>query len=307
MPKRKFYENFYQNGFNYSRHIIVYHVYSKYYTVKISVPENIDLTHPERYTFAVYICPDRLFFSLFNPADEQVYFYREIKNAKQTDTFSNFKDVFFENEFFALPYRKVYLLNQSSVFTYVPSIVYDEKHKEDYMKFLFTGHMEKILSHALPEAGITVLHQLPEETYNFFLRTYVNPEFIHHSAPLIAYFREKNNRFSGKQMIVNKNGKGMDILCFSKKTLLLGNHFLCEQMSDAVYYIIFIFKQLNFSQLNDYIYLIGDSISKNELQENLASYVQNIISENIAPESHFASIDAENIPFELAALTLYEL
>jgi hypothetical protein len=274
--------------------------------MKINLPENIDLAHPERYMLAIYIRPDRFSFSLYNPVDDGSYFYQTFDNDQHADAFSNFKEVFFENDFFTLSFRKIRLVNHTSVFTYIPDLIYEDKHKKDYINFLFSENTGKFLSHSL-QSGITILHQIPDEIYNFFARTFVNPEFIHHSASLIAYFQEKSNRVNARQMIVNKNGKEMDILCFSHGKFLLGNHFHCEQLQDAVYYILFIWKQLKFDQLKDLLHIAGDTASKKELPEPLKEYIYNIVPVNIVPEAHFDRVDTRNIPFELAALTLCEL
>jgi hypothetical protein len=275
--------------------------------MKIKLPDNINLTQPERYILTIYIHPDKFSFSLYNPVEDSSYFYREISGEKQTDAFSNLKNTFFENEFFSYAFRKIRIINHTPVFTYIPSIIYEEKHKKDYMKFLFSKNTERTLSHSLSTAGITILHCLPETVYDFFVRSFFNPEFIHHTAPTIAYFRDRSNRVNAKQMIVNKNGQEMDIFCFERGTLLLGNHFTSNHAQDAVYYILFVWKQLAFDQLKDYLHIVGDVTSKKELLEQLKSYIHNVLPINIVPEAHFAQIDTRDIPFELAALTLCEL
>jgi len=274
--------------------------------MKINFPENINLAHPERYILTIYIHPEKFSFSLYNPVDDGSYFYYEIENG-QTDAFSAFKEMLFENEWFSLPFRRVYIINNTSAFTYIPTLIYRDKDKKDYMKFLFSENNGRILSHSLQIAEVTILHQLPENIYEFFQRSFVNAEFIHHTASLIAYFQERSKTVNANKMIVNKNGNGLDILCFSRGKFLLGNHFTCNRPEDALYYILFTWKQLDFNQQEDFIYLAGDISSKKELLEKLKLYIHNIIPVNIVPEEHFDRIDTNAIPFELAALSLCEL
>jgi hypothetical protein len=275
--------------------------------MKINLPENIYLTHPERYILTIYICPDKYSFSLYDPEDNGSYFYGELDGDRQTDAFSTFKDSIFENEFFTLPFRKIKILNRTTVFTYVPETLYQEQHKKDYMDFLFSEETEKILSQSLPSAGIIILHQLPEEIHNFLVRIFTNPDFIHYSAPLIAYFSKRSKQVNAKEMIVNYQGKGADIFCFSEGGLLLGNHFPCDHVRDIVYYIFFVWKQLEFDQQEDFLYFTGDSVFKKELPEYLKPYIRNIHPVDIAPEAHFDQVDMQNIPLELAALSLCRL
>ena len=275
--------------------------------MKILLPENIDLNYPKRYILSIRIHPEQYSFSLYNPIDDGSYFYQVIEGDKHQDAFTNFKNVFFENDFFTLPFRKQIILNYSPAFTYVPSLIYRDKDKESYFKFLSSEHSLKILDHQLQSSELTVLHQLPEEVYDFFHRSFVQPEFFHHTAPLIAYFQERSKVVSASQMIVNVHRKGLDIICFSRTKFVLGNHFPFQQIEDAIYYILFTWSQLKFNQTRDFIYIAGDQSAKKPLMEKLKLYIHNIIPVNITPEAHFDRIDTHSIPFEHAALSLCEL
>jgi hypothetical protein len=275
--------------------------------MKIQIPENIDLRHSERYILTIRIHPERFSFSLYNPIDDSSYFYYPIEKDKQSSAFSSFQDDFFDNEFFSLPYRKVNIINYTDVFTYIPALIFEEKDKATYMKFLFTENENKILHHEIKNQGITILHEMKEEIYEFFQRSFVNGQIIHHTASLIAYFWDKTPTVNRNKLIVNLQDNGLDILCFSHEHFLLGNHFDCRQIEDAVYYILFVWKQLKFDQLKDFAYITGDVASKKDLMEQLKAYIYNIIPINIIPEAHFSQIDTQIIPFEMACLSLCEL
>ena len=275
--------------------------------MKIQLPENIDLSHPERYILTIRVHLEQFSFSLYNPIDDASYFYLPIEKEKQSSAFVSFQDAFFDNEFFSLPFRKTYIINYTSVFTYVPTLIFEEKDLKEYLKFLFKDKPEKILHHTLQSPELTILHDIRHGIYEFIQRSFVNGQIIHHTAPLIAYFRDKTPTVNRNKIVVNLRDKGMDILCFSHNNLLLGNHFNCQQIEGAVYYILFIWKQLKFDQLRDFIYITGDVMSKKKLMELLREYLHNIIPVNITPEAHFSQIDTRMIPFEIACLSLCEL
>ena len=275
--------------------------------MKIQLPENIDLAHPERYILTIRIHSEQFLFSLYNPVDDASYFYFPIEKEKQSSAFSSFQDVFFDNEFFSLPFRKTYIINYTSTFTYVPSFIFEKKDRKEYLKFLFKDKPNKILYHELQTPEITILHDIQYGIYEFFQRSFVDGQIIHHTAPLIAYFRDKTPTVNRNKVVVNLQNKEMDVLCFSHNNFLLGNHFNCQQIENAVYYILFIWKQMKFDQLRDFVYITGDVNSKRKLMEQLREYLHNIIPVNITPEAHFSQIDTRMIPFEIACLSLCEL
>jgi hypothetical protein len=263
--------------------------------MKIQIPENINLNNcSEQFILIIKIHPERFSFFLYNPVEKPAYFYYRIPKNKPSDAFSCFRDVFFDNEFFTLPFKKVFILNYTPAFTYVPALLFEEKDKEEYMRFLFSENTGKILCQTIQKPDMVVIHEMPEEIYEFFQRSFVDGRIIHHTAPLIAYFQNKGQLVNGNRMIINKQDKGMDILCFSRDTLLLSNHFTCSQLSDEVYYALFIWRQLKFSQLKDFIYVMENETG---LVERLKNYVRNVVP-----------VDwIEAVPFEITALTLCEL
>lgn len=253
--------------------------------MKILFPENRTLTRPEQTILTVYVCPEQFAFSLFNPEEASSFFYRKITGNRQSDAFSTFKEAFFDNDFFTLPYRKVRIMNQSPFFTYIPHPLYNEEYKEDFMRFLFSEQGGITLNQSLPSAGMVVLHQCPETIHRFLLRSFAHPEFIHHSTPLITYFLEKSRTIKANQMVVNIREKGLDIFCFRPNTFLMGNYFPCKHLSEMIYYILFTWKQLKLNQLNDILHLTGDSALQNELNCNLSIYIQQINCLNFSSES----------------------
>ena len=275
--------------------------------MKIQLPENIDIDHPERYILTIRVHPEQFSFSLYSPVDDASYFYFPIEKEKQSSAFVSFQEAFFDNEFLSLSFRKIYIINYTPVFTYVPSLIFEEKDKKEYFKFLFKDKPDKIIHHELQVPEITILHDIRHGIYEFFQRSFVSGQIIHHTAPLIAYFRDRTPAMNRNKVVVNLQSNEMDVLCFSHNEFLLGNHFNCQQMEDAVYYILFIWKQLKFDQLKDFVYITGDVISKKKLMEQLREYLHNIIPANITPEAHFSQIDTRMIPFEIACLSLCEL
>jgi hypothetical protein len=274
--------------------------------MKIQTAENIDLSQSERYILTIRIHPEQFSFSIYNPMNNASYFYHSIERNKQSSAFHAFKDAYYDNEFFSLPYKKIYIINHTPVFTYIPSIIFENKDKDVYLNFLFMGKAGKSLFHNLQIQGITIVHVMSDEVYEFIQRSFIDVRIIHHTAPLITYLQAKKQIINQKKMLVNLQNTEIDILCFSHETFLLGNHFDCSSFMDAMYYILFIWKQLNFDQLNDFIYVAGDTQLKKVLIEKLNTYLQYIIPVGITPEAHLECINAQIIPFEMACLSLDE-
>ena len=272
--------------------------------MKSLFPEDINIDCPERLILTIYAGLEQFSFSIYDPEKAGSYFYGKLTDENDTDAFSAFKEIFFEQTFFSLPFRKVWIMYRTPVFTFVPNIIYKDNDKDDFMQFLFTESGGMTLNHIISCTRISVLYQMPEVVHQFMIRSFANPEFIHYSAPVIAYFLEEVKKANFRRMVVDLHEKGLDVFCFSKDTFLLGNYFPCKGLSDALYYILFTWKQLQFNQLNDYLHIAGDVAYKDELIEKLSSYLQQIRRLAVSPAIHFEGVNTDCIPFELAALSL---
>ena len=271
--------------------------------MKIQISKNIDLSRSEQYVLIIEVHAERFSFFIYNPDNQAERFYYRYPVDKLSSALSQFKKLFFDHDFFTRPFRKILILNRTPVFTYVPNPLFEEKNKEVYMQFLFTTVGGKILHQTLLNPEMTILHALQEDFYGFLLRSFPGASIVHHTAATIAWCQIKCPVIDGNRMIVYRQPDGVDILCFSRQQLLLSNHFPCESTDDAVYYALFVYKQLKFSQLKDYVYVVG---TEKELQEKLNKYIQNVVP----VERQDTEYDEENIqeaPFEMLALAgLYE-
>ena len=288
-------------------HLVDIYVHKKYFAMKAIFPDDKKIEYPEQSILTIYLSSEKISFSLYEPGKKGSFFYNELTPENHTDPFSIFKDTFFDHAFFYLPFKKVWVMSCTPVFTFVPDLVYKEDLREDFMHFMFPENRGITLNHSIPSLGINVLYRLSTDVYSFMLRSFNEPEFIHYSSPLITYFLEKVKTSDISRMVVNLKEKGLDIFCFSGKTFLLGNYFPCNDLAEAVYYILFTWKQLQFNQLKDYLHIAGNAAFKDELINKLTPYLDNIYSLSIFPEIHLEGVETNKVPFELAALSLCEL
>ena len=272
--------------------------------MKAIFPDNKKIDNPERLILIIYTSPEHFSFSLYNPDETGSFFYKELTGEDQPDGFSVLKEAFSDNAFFSLPFRKVLIMYRTPVFTFIPNSIYEEESKGDFLKFQFPDKQGVNLNNVISYTGTSVLYQLPEEFYRLMVSSFVKPEFIHYSTPLITFFLEKAKNINNRRMVVNLQEKGLDIFCFSGETFLFGNYFKCNGLQEALYYILLIWKQLQFDQLNDYLHITGDAVFKRELIGKLTLYLKQIYKLAIPPANHFEGVETDLIPFELASLSL---
>ncbi|MDR0230518.1 MAG: DUF3822 family protein [Dysgonamonadaceae bacterium] len=261
----------------------------------MKLPEKFDLSLTEKYILVLEISDEIYSFSIYNSVEEGSIFHHEVEKKLGEDAFSAFENFYYENEFLSNSYHKIFVVNNTANFTFVPTNVFDEKKKDEFFRFNFSGNQGKVLAQTLNKPEITILHSIPEKAFDFFNRTFVNLHFVHHISPLLSYFAERTRIGNTHRLIVNMQNEGLDVLYFAPSgEFIFANHFKCSHLNDAVYYIFFIWKQFNLNQLKDFIYVAGNSSQTPDLIKQLQKYVQNVFPVEITSS-------------ELLSLTLCEL
>ena len=274
----------------------------------MELPDKFDLSFSDKYILIFEISDEMYSCSIYNPVEDGSFFYHEIEKKAHENSLDDLKNFFYDNEFLSASYRKVYVINNTSAFTFIPTNVFNEKNNEEFFRFNFSENEDKILVQSVKKLELTILHGISEEVFDFFSRSFNAPQFIHHLSPLLSYFDKKVRMGNAHRLIVNFQNKGLDILYYAPSgEFIFANHFKYNHLNDAIYYIFFVWKQFGLNQLKDFVYIAGNSSQKSELIKQIQKYVHNVLPVNITPAEHFSGIDIQNIPFELLSFTLCEL
>lgn len=107
-------------------------------------------------------------------------------------------------------------------------------------------------------------------------------------------------------MYVNLHEKMVDIVCFSEGKLLFANTFSIENLNDILYYILYVWKQLDMDQLTDLLSVSGDSDIKLRILTSLRNYIQNTTQTEVPSEVYLLGDEAVQAPIDLLTLLICE-
>jgi len=266
--------------------------------MKIELPNTVDLSHPEKYGLAIFLHPETYSFLLYPVFGNEEVFFTEDRPEHLSDAFASFKDWYFDNDFFALPFGKVFVICYSPDFTFLPNEFDPDRYAADFLKYLLTDSGGIVLYNRVAGFGFNVVFSVPEAISDFFTRSFSEPQFIHHSVALIEYCNQKRLiAASMRTMVVNLERGEMTLLCYDSGELLLCNYHKAPRIQDSIYFILFTWKQMKMNQLTDNILLLGDASENFELIDNLSLFIRRIIPETLP--TGFNSIGI--IPFPLAS------
>ena len=257
-------------------------------------------------TLSIRISTDGFCFCTYLPQqpDSVKYSYHECDKA--TSLNANFEAAWEESRLGNQKYSNIQVIVSSAEFTTIPSN-YDSN--DEYVAmynscFPPSEKSLKILSNKLSAHNLTVLFSIDEELHERLCEigeiNYYSPVSI-----ILGYLTRYPREEKKFLTTYLHNGKSLLIAMEDERPTLI-NGFVGEATEDQLYYLLCIWNELKFSQLEDTLLLCGDT-QADAMEMSAKNFIRNI--KRINPREQFRSNllnKIENIPFDLQTLLLCE-
>ena len=208
-------------------------------------------------------------------------------SKKEVDTSlsltANLKNVFHESDFLSYSYKRVNIMIASKRFTMIPLELFEEEQAE---LLFYHNHQKReneiVMYNILKKNNVVIIFGIDKSTYTFLNEQYPEARFYSQSTPLIEYFSIKSRLGNSKKMYASVRKDAIDIYCFERGQLLLANSFECMQTEDRIYYLLYVWKQLEFNQERDELHLTGTLSDKETLMNELKKFILQVFIMNPA-------------------------
>ena len=257
-------------------------------------------------TLSIRISTDGFCFCTYQPQqpDSVKYSYHECDKA--TSLSANFATAWEESGLASCRYSDIQVIVATTEFTTVPS---DYDNSEEYATiynscFPSAERNIKILSNRLSAHNLTVLFAIDEELHEHLCEigeiNYYSPVSI------VLGFLTRYPREEKRYLTAYLHGEKSLLIAMEDGRPMLMNEFTSEETEDQLYYLLCIWNELKFSQLEETLLLCGDNHA-DAMEMRAKSFIRNI--KRINPRELFRSNllnKIENIPFDLQTLLLCE-
>ncbi|NDV57134.1 DUF3822 family protein [Bacteroides sp. 519] len=264
--------------------------------------EQFDSKRSEQYILSIRLSTDGFYFVVYNP---QHYCFLLSEKRKPDTTMSylaNLKLAFRELPFLSLPYKQVYVLIADKRFTLVPLELFDDAHTQELFGYNYLQkHNEIICRNMLPNNNCVLLYGMDKYIHVLVNETHPEALYLSHIAVLTEYFSVKSRAAHTKQMFACLRGEYVDLYCFDRGRMSLVNAYgECKTPDDFSYYILLVWKQLGMSQLNDELYILGNTQNKSGLLEILKNFIKKVTEVEIEAElGNFFSESVKDVPYDM--------
>ena len=245
--------------------------------------ETIDFSKSEQYTLSIRLSADGFSFSVLNPLEGDAPWIENHPIDESLSLTANLKRTYREVEWLNLPYRRINVLSAGKRFTFIPLDFFEDEQTE---QVFYHNHSprdnEQVLYNILHASNVVVLFGMDKTAYAFLQEKHPQVRFYSHTTPLIEYFSSKSRLGNTRKMYVNLRKETADVYCYERNRLLLANTYPCTVTADRIYYLLYIWKQLELDQERDELHLSGILEEKELLLSELRKYVRQVFIMNPA-------------------------
>lgn len=216
-----------------------------------------------------------------------------------------------ENTFYDLPllvddYNRVKVVFDTTSFLIIPKDVNSEDDHRSLFSYTFPEFEGDLISIPLKHCDAQIILGIEKGIKAFLERTYANLYIAHSLNPLIDFFMKRALLSNVNKMYVTLIGNKAYVTASANGNLLLANVFDYQNIDDVAFFILSLWKNVNFDALTDEIQIAGDNNHRQELMSILRKYIA-FVMPSLFPSSLLKiNRDAMNISFDLMLLSLCE-
>lgn len=190
---------------------------------------------------------------------------------------ANLKDALMNEPMLKQQYQRVNVLVSTTNVTTVPVAYFNADDVDEVYKLNFPkSRPQHVTYNVLRRSGVALVFGLDKNVYQLLLDDFPRARFYASASTLIEFFRERSNNLKGKKMYVYLHEKELTLYAFDLDRMLFVNSYPVSTVADMQYYILNVWQQLEFDQIADSLFIVGDNDNRQELSDKISYFLQNV-------------------------------
>ena len=252
----------------------------------------------------IRVSNNSLSFSVVDREAEHQVIYEPYTVKSGVSLAANLRQALKESDLLTRGYTKVRIYIDTPLLI-VPIEEFREEDLETLYQHAFTGHdSDAILYRVQPSLNVAAIFCINKDLKLVVEDHFSNVRFTPILQPVWNYLHQRSFVGINRKLYAYMHDKKMDIFCFEKNRFKFFNSFQVSHSKDALYFTLYVWKQLGLDQQRDELHLIGEIPDKDWLLYNTKLYIKKVLTLNPSAEFNRAPItEIKGMPFDL--LTLY--
>ncbi|EJX08254.1 hypothetical protein EVA_03616 [gut metagenome] len=270
--------------------------------------ERIDLNKSEHYSLSIRLSTDGFSFSIHHPSVEDGCDFETYPiNAGYSMT-ANLKEMLAHTEALKHPYARINILYDTPRFTTIPFDLFEDEQMETLFYHNFPRESnEMVLCNVLGKSNLVILFAIDKHVHQTLIEQFPSARFFATASPLTEFFTQRSRLGNHRKLYAHVRRQSLEVFGYNPGKPMLLNSFPCKHLSDRIYYLLYIWKELGFDQEKDDLYLVGPADHLKEVVSELRHYLRQVFIIHPKAEFHRSEISKlEEIPFDMQTFILCE-
>lgn len=186
------------------------------------------------------------------------------------------KDLLEKEKLFSMKFNSVSLglINHDS--TLVPNAVFEESRINDYLNFNAKPENGEVKFDNVVNINGKNIYHLPNGLLDLFQNKYPGINLYHFSTPLIENLLAISSGNKEQQVFVHIQYRHFEIIVIEDKKLRFYNSFQYQTSEDLIYYLLFVFEQLNIDRNTAKVSILGEVKKGDTVYSIMYKYIKNL-------------------------------
>ena len=271
-------------------------------------PISIEIQHPEVWNLSARISADSITYAMHSSMDEGTLTFGQFAfDSPDQAVHKKLEAAIYDNRFFLYDFGKRRFLIDSTRFVIVPEefTAGENARAEKYFRNLYPNDKSVVAVDHIPEVGADIAYGIDPAIDSFLRRTFDNPPTQHALTPIIKFLRQKDIYGAERKMYAYVCDRCLEIVALRNGRLFFANRFDFSTETDALYYIINVWRTLEKND-SDELHIMGDKEQKKALLPELRKYVKTVIQTIFPAQLLKLGKNAMTAPFDLIVIPLCE-
>ena len=215
---------------------------------------------------------------------------------------ANLRETFRNSELLQKSYALVYVMTDTPTML-IPEDEYKANEATALYDHTFTGCEQQLkISCALPDLHAMAIFSIDRDLKAVIDEHFPDRHFLPICLPLWRHLNLRGNNRGHQRLYGYMHGDRLEIFRFNQNRFKFCNSFSANQAQDALYFLLYVFRQLAMDATRDEIYVIGDIPRKKWLTDQLHEYVKNIVPADASDLGLDQSQRWQQIPLDMLAI-----
>lgn len=201
-------------------------------------------------------------------------------------------------------YQRTLVMADSPVLM-VPTDLFREEEKAELYYHAFTKRAQQVIMHSvLPDLNCVALFSIDKDLLAVINDRMPQPTIVAAMVPVWHHLHQRSYTGTHQKLYGYFHDRSMEVFAFSKNRFKFCNTYTVNNSSNALYYLLSVWKQLGMEPEHDELHLVGDFPDEEALMSEARQFIKRVFFINPSGEFNRAPVtQIAGMPYDL--MTLY--